>query len=92
MRGFIGSFNFDPRSASLNTEMGVLFEHAGLAREMQAVFAEETEASRSYRLVLRDGATLWHDDSGVVDHEPDATVRRRALAGLVSVLPVEGQL
>ena len=29
--GFIGSFNFDPRSASLNTEMGVLFEHHALA-------------------------------------------------------------
>ena len=28
--GFIGSFNFDPRSASLNTEMGVLFEHSRL--------------------------------------------------------------
>jgi len=91
-RGFIGSFNFDPRSASLNTEMGVLFDHAGLGREMQSVFAEETEATHSYRVVLRNGATLWHDDSGIVDHEPDATVRRRALAGLVSVLPVESQL
>ena len=45
--GFVGSFNFDPRSVSLNTEMGLLFEHAGLAQEMQAVFATETEANRT---------------------------------------------
>ena len=30
--GFIGSFSFDPRSASLNTEMGALFDHAHLPR------------------------------------------------------------
>ncbi len=33
--GFVGSFNFDPRSASLNTEMGVIFEHEALAGEMR---------------------------------------------------------
>src|SRR5690606_25969847 len=26
VRGFVGSFNLDPRSADLNTEMGVLFD------------------------------------------------------------------
>lgn len=30
---FIGSLNFDPRSAALNTEMGILFECAPLQRD-----------------------------------------------------------
>ena len=30
-RGFIGSFNLDPRSADLNTEMGVLFDDPRIA-------------------------------------------------------------
>lgn len=91
--GFIGSFNFDPRSVSLNTEMGVLFEHAELAREMQAVYAKETAAKRSYRLVLSDGTVGWQDGGDrVLDNEPEASLHRRLLAGTISFLPVESQL
>lgn len=92
MKGFVGSFNFDPRSVSLNTEMGLIFEHEGLAREMQSVFAEETEAKRSYRLVLAGDTVRWQDSERVLDQEPDASVRRRAMASAISLLPVESQL
>jgi putative cardiolipin synthase len=91
--GFVGSFNFDPRSISLNTEMGLLFEHEELAREMQAVFAEETASRRSYRLVLAGDSVRWQDGGDrMLDQEPDASVRRRAFAGAISLLPVESQL
>ena len=33
-RIFVGSFNFDPRSARLNTEMGVVIESATLAARL----------------------------------------------------------
>jgi putative cardiolipin synthase len=93
LTGFVGSFNFDPRSASLNTEMGILFEHAGLAREMQAVFAEETASKRSYRVVLEDGRIGWKEEAGaLLRREPDASLRRRAVATAISLLPVESQL
>ncbi len=73
--GFVGSFNFDPRSVSLNTEMGILFEHAELAREMQAVFAEETAPKRSYRVVLagRDRLARW--GGAHPRQEPDASLQ-----------------
>ena len=91
--GFVGSFNFDPRSVSLNTEMGILFEHAELARRMKAVFAEETAPTRSYRVVLREGHIGWQDEAGrILRREPDASLRRRAVATLISLLPVESQL
>ena len=32
--GFIGSYNLDPRSSKLNTEMGVLFNCPALAKSL----------------------------------------------------------
>ena len=90
--GFVGSFNFDPRSVALNTEMGILFEQPELAAEMLAVFKREVSAKRSYRLLVRDGKLRWQDGPDIVKHEPDASLRRRAVACVVSHLPVESQL
>jgi putative cardiolipin synthase len=92
-KGFVGSFNFDPRSVSLNTEMGLFFDHAGLAQEMQAVFSAETTAKHSFRLAMDGDRLVWRDgDLSPAEQEPDAGVRRRLMAGAVSLLPVESQL
>jgi cardiolipin synthase C len=91
--GFVGTFNFDPRSVSLNTEMGLLFEHAELAREMQAVFTNETNEKRSYKLQLSGDFVQWQDGRDRILHsEPEASLRRRIVAGVVSLMPVESQL
>ena len=48
---FIGSFNFDPRSAVLNTEMGLLIESDVLAGNIHQRFVEEMrDRARSLRL------------------------------------------
>ena len=60
--GFIGSYNFDPRSASLNTEMGVLFDHSPLAKKMRELFAYETAPSMSYRLSTIGGRKASMED------------------------------
>ena len=52
-RVFIGSFNFDPRSANLNTELGFVIESPHLARRIEETFDTEIPAN-SYR-VRRDG-------------------------------------
>ncbi|WP_269933324.1 phospholipase D family protein [Aminobacter sp. HY435] len=94
--GFVGSFNFDPRSASLNTEMGVLFRHEELAREVEAVIAAQTSPHASYKLDLVDGKLHWNDTvAGAprqLTHEPNASLRRRFIARLISYLPIESQL
>jgi putative cardiolipin synthase len=94
--GFVGSFNFDPRSASLNTEMGVLFEQAELVSAMRRLFRSDTEPQAAYELSLQAGALRW---TGVRDgklqqasHEPDASFPRRALAFVVGLLPIHSQL
>ncbi|MCA0198091.1 MAG: phospholipase D family protein [Proteobacteria bacterium] len=94
--GFIGSFNLDPRSINLNTEMGLLFDCADAAAELDDLYAKKTSPQTSYRLELADGSLRWHDPDGkpprIWRDEPHASWSRRALARVVGWLPVESQL
>lgn len=93
--GFIGSFNFDPRSASLNTEMGVVVVDDGLVAEMRDIFARETTPHCSFRLGLDQGRVCWDEASrpgGRLLQEPLAGFGRRLTAALVRLLPIESQL
>ena len=96
-RGFIGSFNLDPRSVALNTEMGVLFDHPGLGAELQAEYDRLAGPAFSYT-VYEDakGRLRWRDDSTspptVHTGEPDASAWRRMTARVLRVLPIESQL
>lgn len=95
-RIFVGSFNFDPRSASLNTEMGFVIDSPAMAREMAAVFdravpanAYEVQRSSSGDLIWierRDGAVRRHET------EPGTSVWQRAGVRFLSMLPIEGLL
>lgn len=94
--GFVGSFNLDPRSMNLNTEMGLLFEQPDMARELRQLYARKTAAPVSYRLALVGDELRWHDDAArpplTWTREPDASLWRRAAARVIGWLPVESQL
>lgn len=91
--GFIGSFNFDPRSASLNTEMGVLFEQRELVAEIRKEFRRQTSPGTSYRLVIEQGRLVWQDGATTMKgREPAAGWTRRLLAWTIGLLPIESQL
>ncbi|WP_075288679.1 phospholipase D family protein [Pararhizobium arenae] len=93
---FVGSMNFDPRSASLNTEMGMLFTHPDLVEGVNAVFAEETLDINSFRLQLSGNRIEWIDrEEGTarkLRREPEAGFVRRVTAGVIRILPIESQL
>ena len=95
-RGFIGSFNLDPRSMNLNTEMGLLFESTDAAAELEALYRRKTDPRTSYRLELVDGALRWQDDAAqpprTWDREPEASLWRRGAARVIGWLPVESPL
>lgn len=94
--GFVGSFNFDPRSVSLNAEMGVLFNDEHLVAELRRRFRHEILPQTSYAVSLRDGRLTWTGvDQGQMHQyarEPEASLSRRILAALVRYLPIESQL
>lgn len=96
-RGFIGSFNLDPRSADLNTEMGVIFDDPAIAKSLRHEYLRLTDPVLSY-WVFRDaqGRLRWLDRAArppsLIRHEPDATRWERATARMVGWLPIESQL
>lgn len=92
-RLFIGSFNFDPRSANLNTEMGFLIESPTLAQTMHSAFGRDVP-QRAYQVCLdADGNLYWLGrENGRVqryDTEPDTTWARRMTVRFLSLLPID---
>ncbi|WP_454726400.1 MULTISPECIES: phospholipase D-like domain-containing protein [Cupriavidus] len=78
---FVGSMNFDPRSASQNTETGLIIHSPRLAQQVAQLFAGAID-DNSYLLRLSGtGAVQWVDgkgkDAAVLDTEPDTTWSRR---------------
>ena len=93
----IGSFNFDPRSAYLNTELGLFIRSPDLARELLQMFEKTISPDTSYKLGLAPGDKLiWAGrEDGVETRyvtEPKASPWRVLQAKLISLLPVENQL
>jgi putative cardiolipin synthase len=45
---YIGTFNFDPRSENLNTEVGVIVHHPALAKQVQALIETDMRPENSW--------------------------------------------
>src|SRR5690606_8407776 len=93
-RGFVGSFNMDPRSINLNTEMGVLFDDPALARALLDEYLLLSSPEWSYWLYLNgDGRLRWLDASvepPVIEAtEPGASLLQRSLSRALGWLPIE---
>ncbi|MCQ9617452.1 phospholipase D family protein [Paenalcaligenes niemegkensis] len=92
-RIFVGSFNFDPRSALLNTELGFVIESPSMARQIGGFFDEGipqgsyevrlSESGKVYWIEQRDGKPLRHDT------EPETSLLKRGFVRFLSVLPIE---
>jgi putative cardiolipin synthase len=88
-RLFVGSFNFDPRSARLNTEMGVVVESAPLAARLASAL-DSGLARDAYELRLAaNGELEWLDGELRHTSEPGAGVFKRLWIGFLSLLPIE---
>jgi cardiolipin synthase C len=94
---FVGSMNIDPRSANLNTEMGVLLESPELAAQLRHEFDHIIGPEMSYRVVLEEGEGLvWYDrvrgEDRRLEREPDASTGRRITVTLLRLVPIDSQL
>ncbi|MFV0410149.1 MAG: phospholipase D family protein [Paracoccus sp. (in: a-proteobacteria)] len=93
-RIFIGSFNFDPRSASLNCEMGFLIDSPSMAKE-GSLALEDDLSKRSFQPMLEeDGDMVWKDpqpDGSAIIHEkePGLGTFDRIMVYVLNVLPIE---
>jgi putative cardiolipin synthase len=88
---FVGSFNLDPRSVSLNCEQGVLVDDPELAN--QSVQLLERVRASAWRVSHgSDGRLEWTDGHQTLEREPGASLSRRTFARVLRWLPIESQL
>lgn len=93
-RIFVGSFNFDPRSIELNTEMGLVIDSPALAGQLGQAM-RTTIPQRAYQVLLNpDGSLYWiaRNANGTTtryDTEPGASVWKRLGVAILSVLPID---
>lgn len=98
---YVGSFNLDPRSARLNTEMGVVVENEQLCAALRENFGREI-LNVAYRVELAadsrsgDQHLVWitreHDREVRYDREPGVGLLQKAYLALLRILPIEDQL
>lgn len=92
-RVFVGSFNFDPRSARLNTEMGLILRSPTLARQLGSAFGPELLLHAWQVELDDDGNLFWQDGAGdVLTAEPGTNALERGMLWFFSLMPIEGLL
>ena len=99
---YIGSFNLDPRSTFLNTEVALLVYSPALAQQMLELLDRDFRPENAWRLALeRSGnggkaRVVWVtrevDQEVRYDRAPDTGFWRRFGARVYGVLPIRGQL
>ena len=94
---FVGSFNFDPRSALLNTELGVVLKSRKLAQRLSASFDEAIPANAYAVRARKDGACIeWIERTPrgetVLEDEPNSSWLGRAWLEFLMVLPIDWML
>ncbi len=92
-RVFVGSFNFDPRSARLNTELGFVIESPALANSIATAFGERIP-ERAYKVGLGGAGRLeWSElmagKQVVHAREPGAGFWLRLALWVLRRLPLE---
>ena len=93
-RVFVGSFNFDPRSARLNTEMGLVIDSATLAQRMADGFDQQVPLVAYEVRLGPDGVGLqWIERTPAgerhYDTEPGTGWWARFKVDVLSVLPID---
>jgi putative cardiolipin synthase len=96
-RVFVGSFNFDPRSKLLNTELGMVIDSPTLAQELSNAF-EARVPLVAYEVKLAEGGErlIWIERQGTettqYTTEPGAGALKRGWVNVLSVMPIDWML
>jgi len=94
---YVGSYNLDPRSAELNSEIALIVHSPELAGQIADTIERDTRPENSWEVVLDEsGEPTWLEpQKGEVLHHrkpPRTSWTRRFEAGLISILPIDSQI
>ncbi len=90
---FIGSYNVDPRSANINTEMGVIINDDELAQQLHEALSDDL-LGQAYEVKLLDNGQLqWHTlengENIIYDAEPRVDFTDHIWLKVMSWLPID---
>ena len=93
-RVFIGSFNFDPRSATLNTEMGFLIDSPTMAQDVTARFDGPVRTISYQPMLTPKSKMIWLEpledgEVNIYQEEPGATWMQQVALAVIGFFPVE---
>ena len=90
---FIGSYNVDPRSANINTEMGVIINDDMLATQLHDALSDDL-LNQAYEVkLLENGNLQWHtmenNKKVIYDSEPRVDISDHVWLTIMSWLPID---
>lgn len=89
---FIGSYNIDPRSANINSELGVMIHDDALAQKLHRAF-DDNLLKQAYKVQLQGDKLRWHTvENGVqvwLDKEPHMNLDDRLAVAFLAKLPID---
>lgn len=92
----IGSYNLDPRSADINTELALLVDSPQFAEKVAEFFDDGVTPENSYLVTLERGRLRWTTSDGgtprVYTNEPETGWRKRFTADVLGLLPIHSML
>ncbi|MCJ7501146.1 phospholipase D-like domain-containing protein, partial [bacterium] len=96
---FVGTYNLDPRSKVLNTEMGLLIRDPGFAGQVADFIEGGMGPANSYRVILDENdpeKLLWITMDGQKEkkyrYDPKAGFWKYLMTPFIQLFPIEGQL
>jgi putative cardiolipin synthase len=94
---FIGSFNLDPRSTAINTEIGVMIDSPEIARQLGAFMDDGVSPGSAFRVTLdKDDNLVWTSETNgtkdTLNSDPATSFWQRLMIDAIGLLPIEDQL
>lgn len=90
---YVGTLNLDPRSASLNTEIGILVDDPVLSDSIRGAFLEDLSEGQFWEVTYNnDGHLCWTCNYESTTRQPARSLWQRVANRLYSFLPIQQQL
>jgi hypothetical protein len=85
---FIGSMNFDPRSAAINTEAGAFINSPELAQDLVAIMQRDMQPANAWQVLLdEDDDLYWVNSDETVHRQPARGFSQRLMDMIFMVFP-----
>lgn len=90
---YVGTLNLDPRSTTLNTEIGMLVKSETLAEKIRQAFLEDLSEGEFWKLSLSPaGKVIWKNGATTTNTQPARSTLQRIFNLIYSLLPIHQQL